>query len=99
MDSYFDQERAGRGNLAKLLCACVLASLCVVVLLFQLTASSQQMDLRERKVDDKYSYKDCPIKIVGVETGKRKIVLGQPFSDDDDWMKGLRVKIENTSDK
>jgi hypothetical protein len=99
MNSHLDQRRPRRGDLAKLFCACVLASLCVAVLLFQSTASSQQTDPRERKVDDKYSYKDCPIKIIGLETGKHKIVLGQAFSDDDDWMKGLKVRIENTSDK
>jgi hypothetical protein len=95
MDRHFDQKRRRRGDLRKLFCACMLASLCVAVL----TASSQQTDPRERKVDDKYSYKDCPIKIIGVETAKRKVVLGQAFSDDDDWMKGLKVRIENTSDK
>ena len=69
-----------------------------VFLLWQSEASSQA-DLRERIVDDKYSYRDCPIKLISLETGKRKVVLGKPFSDDDDWMKGLKFLIKNASGK
>jgi hypothetical protein len=61
--------------------------------------SGQQTDQRERLIDTKGSYPDCPIKIVGLETGKRKISLGKPFPDDDDWIKGLRIRVKNFSDK
>jgi hypothetical protein len=62
-------------------------------------ASGQQFNPRERVIDDKYSYESCPIKIVGVETSKHKVTLGKSFSDDDDWLNGLAVRVENTSGK
>jgi hypothetical protein len=68
-------------------------------LLPQFKASSQQGTQRERLIDTKGSYADCPIKIVGVETNKHKAVLGKSFLDDDDWMKGLTVRVVNSSGK
>jgi hypothetical protein len=80
-------------------CACLTALLSVILLLPQFKASSQQGPQRERLVDTAGSYPDCPIKIVGVETGKQKVVLGRAFLDDDDWMKGLTVRVANSSGK
>ncbi|MDX6497360.1 MAG: hypothetical protein QOG23_620 [Blastocatellia bacterium] len=80
-------------------CASLAAVLSLTLLLPQFTAFSQQGPQRERLIDIKGSYPDCPIKIVGVETGKRKVVLGKSFLDDDDWMKGLTVRVVNSSGK
>ena len=78
---------------------CLTALLGLAFLPAQSIAAEPQADQRPRVVDDKYSYSDCPVKIVGVETSKRKVVLGESFSDDDEWMKGLKVRVENTSGK
>ena len=70
-----------------------------VFLLPQFVATSQDANRRERVIDDKHSYLDCPIKVIGVETSKTTVTLGKSFLGDDDWMKGLTVRIKNTSDK
>ena len=70
-----------------------------VFLLLQFVATSQQADRRERVIDDKHSYRDCPIRIIGVETCKTTVTLGIQFLGDEDWMKGLTVRIKNTSGK
>jgi hypothetical protein len=77
----------------------VVCSACVL-LLMQFRVGSYQSGQRERVIDDvTYSYRECPVKIVGVETGKRQVPLRKPFLDDDDWMKGLTIRIENKSDR
>jgi hypothetical protein len=62
-------------------------------------ATSQQAGQGRRIVDDKYSYSDCPVKIIGIETSKHQITMKEVFLDDDDWMKGLRIRVKNESDK
>ena len=77
----------------------VVCSACVL-LLMQFQAGSQQTGQRERVIDDvKYSYRECPIKIVGVETSERQVPLRKQFLDNDDWLKGLTVLVENKSSK
>jgi len=63
------------------------------------SAASQQVVQRERVVDDKYSYSDCPIKIVKIKTKKHEVSLREAFSDDDDWLRGIAIEIENKSGK
>lgn len=94
-----ENSRPRRREFVILSCACLTALLSVFLLLPQFKASSQQGPQRERLIDTKGSYPDCPIKIVGVETSKRKVVLGKSFLDDDDWMKGLTVRVTNSSGK
>ncbi len=94
-----ERPRPTRREFVILSCACLTALLSVILLLPQFKASSQQGPQRERLIDTKGSYADCPIKIVGVETNKRKVVLGKSFLDDDDWMKGLTVRVVNSSGK
>ena len=88
-----------RTEVVILSCACLAAVLSVLLLLPQFKASSQHDPRRERLIDTKGSYTGCPIKIVGVETNKRKVILGKSFLDDDDWMKGLTVRVANSSGK
>jgi hypothetical protein len=88
-----------RREVVILACACLVASFSVLLLLPQFKVSSQEGPQRERLIDTNGSYADCPIKIVGVETGRRKVILGKSFLDDDDWMKGLTVRVANSSGK
>lgn len=63
-----------------LLTLSIVAALCASLLLLPpLTNSRQQLLQRDRLVDTNGSYTDCPIEIIGVETSKRKIVLGKSF--------------------
>ena len=58
-------------------------------------ASPQNQDriLKQR------SWPNEPVKIKLVTSKKGAIKLGETFSDDDDWFRGLTLKIENKSDK
>lgn len=83
-----------------LLTLSIVAVICASLLLLPpLTNSRQQIGQRERTVDTDGSYRDCPIEIIGAETSKRKLVLGKSFLDDDAWMKGLTVRVKNSSGK
>jgi hypothetical protein len=82
--------------LALSIAAVVVTSL---LLLPPLTNSRRQATQRERTVDTEGSYPECPIEIIGVETARRKILLGKRFLDDDDWVKGLTVRVKNSSGK
>lgn len=91
--------RSTRRDLIKLSCACLTALLSSTLLLPWFIASGQQGNQRERLIDTQGSWPECPIKIASVGTAKRKVVLGKPFQDDDDWMKGLTVRVLNSSGK
>jgi len=91
--------RSTRSDLVKLSCACLTALLSITLLLPQFIASGQQGNQQERLIDTEGSWPECPIKIVSVGTAKRKVVLGKSFQDDDDWMKGLTVRVLNSSDR
>jgi hypothetical protein len=101
----FDRERTmNRTKLNDRLLKSSLRVLLVILVggaffLLEFGASSRQTNQQQRTVDEKYAYPDCPVKIVEVETSSRKVVLGKPFADNDDWMKGLRVRVENVSGK
>lgn len=63
------------------------------------SAASKQGNQQERVIDDKYSYSDCPVKIVDIKTKNHPVILRKSFLDDDDWLKGLAIQIENRSRK
>jgi len=86
-----------RTVLQKLLPSVLIFSGACALLLPTFQVSSQQAPQRHRIIDDKYSYSDCPIKIVGIETNRHPVTLKESFSDDDDWLRGLTIRIENTS--
>jgi hypothetical protein len=60
-----------------------------------LTVSSQD---KERSVE-KLWRKAAPLKIGTIKTKKGEVLLGEKFTDNDDWFKGLTVVIENISGK
>ena len=48
---------------------------------------------------DRQAFSNEPVKISVVKAKKGEIKLGEKFSDDDDWFKGLKVVVENVSGK
>lgn len=72
----------------------VLGALCNLLLLCT-TAYSQS---RDRKID-KLSWRNEPIKIVKMKTKGRIVDLAKHFDEDDDWLSGFTITVENTSDK
>ena len=62
-------------------------------------AAPSQQQLRERRID-KVSHYSPPVKITVVKTKKkRSIRFEEKFVDDDDWLKGLTVRLDNSSGK
>jgi hypothetical protein len=92
-----EDRRSRRRPFIKLSFACLLALFSVALLLPQFVASGQQGNQHDRLIDTEGSWPECPIKIVSVGTSRRKVVMGKPFQDDDDWMKGLTVRVLNSS--
>jgi hypothetical protein len=72
-----------------------LLKLICVILLLQLTGLAQD---HERMID-KVSWRHEPIQVVSLKTRDKSIELGKKFSEDDDWLRGLTVTVQNTSNK
>ncbi len=53
---------------------------------------------QERKID-KLSWRNEPIKILKLKTKDYPIELGKKFIEEDDWLKGLTVTVENVTSK
>lgn len=52
------------------------------------------------RIIEKHSFANEPIKITLVKTKKGVVKLGEKFSSvDDDWFKGLTIRVENSSNK
>ncbi|MFN2510189.1 MAG: hypothetical protein ABR568_01950 [Pyrinomonadaceae bacterium] len=51
------------------------------------------------RVIDKISWRTEPIKILNLRTKNKAVELGKKFSEEDDWLKGLTVTVENVSEK
>jgi hypothetical protein len=47
----------------------------------------------------KLSWKNEPVKIVATKIKSRDIKLGEEFPEQDDWLRGFKIKILNISDK
>lgn len=56
---------------------------------------NQNQDRMVRDLSDKL----CPVRIRLIKTKKRTIRSNEEFSDDDDWLQGLSVRVKNYSDK
>lgn len=54
---------------------------------------------QQERLIDKESWRNEPIKILNLKTKDKSIELGTKFSEDDDWLYGLTVTVQNTSDK
>src|SRR5712671_7399492 len=66
-----------------------------VLMVLSMTGFSQK---QERSID-KMSWRTEPIRIVKLTAKDRIIVLRKQFIDDDDWLKGLTVTVQNVSEK
>ena len=52
---------------------------------------------RRGRLIENHSYSDSPVKIIDVRIGKKKVTFKESFDDDDDWLKGLTIAVENQS--
>ena len=53
----------------------------------------------QERVINKLSWRTEPIKILKLKTKGKPIELGKNFLEEDDWLKGLTVTVQNVSDK
>lgn len=53
----------------------------------------------QERIIEKISWRAEPIKILRLETKGKAVELDKHFVEKDDWLKGLRVTVENTSNK
>lgn len=74
----------------------MLASL--VALLVLLGFSQKQEQAQERAID-KLSWRTEPIKILALKTKGKSIELNKKFLEDDDWLSGFTVNVQNVSSK
>jgi len=62
------------------------------------TVLSRRDQNQDRSVRD-ITVKDCPVGIQLIKTKKRTIKTNEEFSDEDDWLQGLSVRVINRSYK
>lgn len=75
--------------------ASVFLKLTGVIIFMQVIAFAQGQE----RIIDKMSWRTEPIKILKLKTKGKAIELGKKFSEEDDWLKGLTVIVENISTK
>ncbi|HEV7682932.1 MAG TPA: hypothetical protein VGO68_12460 [Pyrinomonadaceae bacterium] len=76
-----------------------LGLLSVVLKLAVTVTFAQVMGFAQERMVDKVSWRNEPIKILKVKSKNKAIELGKEFADDDDWLTGLTVTVQNVSDK
>ncbi len=59
---------------------------------------SSQIDQEERIVE-KQAFGNEPVKIKAIKINKKDVAAGKKFSGADDWLNGIRVTVENKSEK
>jgi hypothetical protein len=64
-------------------------------LMFRVTGFAQGVE----RMIDKVSWRNEPIQMVKLKTKNKSIALGRKFSEDDDWLRGLTVTVQNVSNK
>jgi len=70
-------------------------SVSIVMLLPVSGLARQEKD----RLVDKESWKTEPVKIDKVKVKNRAVELGETFTEEDDWLRGLTVSLKNTSGK
>lgn len=60
-----------------------------------ITRAPQQQD----RVVDKLSFRREPVKIKQIKTKHRKAQIGETFAEDDQWLEGFTVTVDNNSGK
>ncbi len=66
-----------------------------LIMFLPLGGSSQGVE----RIIEKVSWRTEPIKILKLETKGKAVELGKNFVEEDDWLKGLKVTVENKSNK
>jgi hypothetical protein len=62
------------------------------------TVLSRRHQNQDRLVRDMQN-KDCPVRIRLIKTKKQAVRMNQEFSDEDDWLQGLSLRVVNRSSK
>lgn len=70
----------------------------VAVAAMFLSATSTATQKQERTIKQR-SWRNEPVKIVAVKVKGKTIKLGEQFTEDDDWLQGLTLRIRNDSGK
>jgi hypothetical protein len=73
----------------------VLLKLAVTVTFAQMISFAQEPE----RMIDKVSWPNEPIKVLTVRTKNKEVELGKKFSEEDDWLVGLRATVQNASNK
>jgi hypothetical protein len=76
-----------------------LASVVVFLPVLGLAQEPERATTRLERTISKVSWRKEPIKLVKLQTKGQTVELGKAFSEEDDWLKGLTVTVENVSDK
>jgi hypothetical protein len=63
------------------------------------TVSGQFGPQNKKRVEKHKTFLKLPLEVFEARIGDRPIALGEQFDGDVDWLKGLKVKIKNRSDK
>jgi hypothetical protein len=66
-----------------------------MLIFLQVMTVAQEAD----RLIDKTSWRNEPIEVLGLKTRNRPIELGKKFAEDDDWLLGLTITVQNVSDK
>lgn len=53
----------------------------------------------KKRVERHKTYLKLPLEVVEAKIGDRPIALGEQFDGEADWLKGLKIKVRNKSDK
>ena len=78
--------------------SCLLAVALLALALSLPFGAATQTGQRKRIIEET-PYPACPVKIVSTTNSRHKIRSKEPFMDDDDWLKGLKIEVVNKSDK
>lgn len=73
----------------------LLLNVAIIVTILPAATFAQQTDRTLKKM----SWRTEPIRILKVKTKNKNVELGQRFSDDDDWLNGLALSVQNISNK
>jgi hypothetical protein len=77
-------------------CLGIIVILVIFLPTLGITTQSQERIIEKRSTS---ATPDEPVKITIVKTKKGVVGLGEKFQDDDEWFKGLIIKVENSSGK
>src|SRR5438552_6787049 len=85
--------------LAVLLLAANIVLLTLYVTGLSSTVLRQLGPQNKKRVEKHKTFLKLPVELFEAKIGDRPVVLGEQFDGDTDWLKGLRIKVRNKSDK